>query len=81
MVTRSDLVPWVRGAIIAHGGSATISEVAKHIWDNHENELRRSGNLFYTWQYDMRWAALKLRKSGQLKSASVCEKGVWELSE
>lgn len=41
-------------------------DVAKHIWANHEDELKRSGDLFYSWQYDMRWAAQNLRGAGQL---------------
>lgn len=41
-------------------------EVAKAIWNKHEGELRSSGDLFGTWQHDMRWAADRLRKAGRL---------------
>jgi len=38
------------------------------------------GDLFYTWQYDMRWAATKLRRDGKLKAATRSPKGTWELT-
>ena len=64
MADKSDLKGWVVEALRAAGGSSSLIEVAKHIWDNHEDELRRSGDLFYKWQYDMRWAATVLRGEG-----------------
>ena len=62
MASRLDLQDWVVHALEAHGGKATIVQSAKHIWENHESELRASGDLFYTWQYDMRWACTRLRE-------------------
>jgi len=35
-------------------GETSIVRIAKHIWDCHEADLRASGDLFFTWQYDMR---------------------------
>ncbi|WP_438728710.1 hypothetical protein ACR9YC_00690 [Parasphingorhabdus sp. DH2-15] len=66
MVTRTDLKKWIIDGLAAHGGQATIPTIAKHIWDNHESELRQSGDLFYTWQYAMRWAGQNLQKEGKL---------------
>ena len=40
--------------------------IAKHIWDNHQADLQASGDLFYTWQYAMRWEAQKLQHEGKL---------------
>jgi hypothetical protein len=80
MASKEDLVTWVEDAIRANGGSARLLDVAKHIWANHESELRASGDLFYKWQYDMRWAANKLRRSGMMKSTDVSPNGVWELA-
>ncbi len=68
MADKSDLKTWVVDALEATGGTSTIVEVARHIWDHHEQELRRSGDLFFTWQYDMRWAATALRKEGKMGS-------------
>jgi hypothetical protein len=66
MATKADLQDWVVQAIRAHGGETSLVNVARHIWENHEAELKASGDLFYTWQYDMRWAATVLRKQGTL---------------
>lgn len=79
MATRDDLQDWVVEALKTLGGSGTIVQVAKHIWDNHNSELKVSGDLFYTWQYDMRWAATKLRNSNKLLPAEVSLKGEWRL--
>ncbi len=62
MAARKDFQKWVLSAIKAGGGSATILDVAKHIWKNHEKEIKSSENMFFKWQYDMRWAATVLRK-------------------
>jgi hypothetical protein len=48
MVKKNDLQGWVIEVLAAKGGSATLINVAKEIWDSHEDELRLSGDLFYT---------------------------------
>jgi len=50
----------------ASGGEARVPDIARHIWENHEHDLRASGDLFYTWQYAMRWAGQVLQKEGKL---------------
>lgn len=79
MATKIDLKNWVKEAIEDFDGKATIIEISRHIWNNHEVELRNSGDLFYTWQYDMRWGAYHLRKEGIIKSAELSPQGIWEL--
>lgn len=64
MRNKKILEDWVYKAIKANSGSATIVEVAKYIWSQYQTELANSGDLFFTWQYDMRWAAQNLRKAG-----------------
>lgn len=81
MATRHDLPDWLLDALRAQGGRASIVEVCKHIWRNHEDDLRSSGDLFYSWQYDIRWAATFLRKEGLMRDKDVSPRGVWELSE
>ena len=54
MATRQDLMDWVVDALRDSGGEASIVEIARYIWNHREDELRGSGNLFFTWQYDMR---------------------------
>lgn len=80
MASKNDLPAWVHDALKTHRGSAHLVEVAKHIWIHHEPELKASGNLLFTWQYDMRWAANKLRRDGRMKPVSDSPKGVWELA-
>ena len=80
MATRGDLPQWVLEAVRQQGGSATPVAVAKQIWADHEAELRASGDLFYTWQYDMRWAAQALRNRGQLGAKHGERTGTWDLA-
>jgi hypothetical protein len=66
MAQKSDLEHWVLNALRDLGGEAPLVRVAEHIWSNHESELKQSGDLLYTWQYDMRWAAQRLKDRGIL---------------
>jgi len=79
MSTREDLQDWVVQALESFGGAGTIVQVAKNIWENHNKELQLSGDLFYTWQYDMRWAATKLRNNDIILPAEISQKGQWRL--
>jgi hypothetical protein len=80
MAQKEDLQEWVLEALKAHNGSASIIQISKFIWENHEKELRQSGNLFYTWQYDVRWAAKDLRDQKLIRPAEQSPKGIWELT-
>jgi hypothetical protein len=77
---KSDLKAWVVEALHAQGGRAHLIDVAKYIWNEYKEELERSGDLFYTWQYDMRWAATALRKRGVMKPSVMSPSGKWELT-
>lgn len=66
MAHRNDLPDWIVEALRGLGGAGTIVEISRAVWDRHEDDLRESGDLFYTWQYDLRWAGLKLRKADVL---------------
>lgn len=79
MATRADLVMWLQEALRAHGGRATIVEVCRYVWERYETILRDSGDLFYTRQYDIRWAATSLRRRGIMRAASQSRNGTWEL--
>ena len=79
MAKREDLSDWLMNALKANGGSATIIDVCKYVWDSFGEELGSSGDLFYTWQYDIRWAATQLRKQGVMRAANISPKGIWEL--
>ncbi len=80
MATRQDLADWLTDALRDHEGQASIIDVCKHVWRKHEQDLKNSGDLFYTWQYDIRWAAMRLRKAGVMRDETVSPKEVWELN-
>jgi hypothetical protein len=69
MATRHDLDEWVLQAIAALGGSGTILDVCRWIWESKRNDLETSGDLLYTWQYDVRWAIKRLRLRKKLREA------------
>ena len=79
MATRADLPDWVLEALQELGGSAHAVDVARVVWCRHEIDLRASGDLFYTWQYDLRWAGTKLRKAGLLRGNERGER--WALAD
>lgn len=79
MAKREDLQNWVLDALRALGGSSNIVHVAKYLWEHHENDLRDSGDMFFTWQYDMRWACTKLRERKLVQPAEDSERGEWKL--
>ena len=61
-----------------NGGSMDIMGISKEIWKRHNHRLSMS-DLFYTWQYDFRWGATKLRKQNRMKGVAESPKGIWEL--
>jgi hypothetical protein len=75
MLNREALVPLVTDALQANGGSARIHQVGKYIWDNYRSELERSGDFFYKWQYELRWASDKLAHQGKIRKGPP--RGVW----
>jgi hypothetical protein len=79
VASKYDLADWLYNALKANNGKGTIVQLCKHIWINHEDDLLNSGDLFFTWQYDVRWAANELRRSGKMKPVDLSPKGVWEL--
>jgi len=81
VATRFDLESWLQRTLQGiPGRSANIVTICRSVWKEHENELRNSGDLFYTWQYDIRWAANRLRRQKILKPVETSPKGFWELT-
>ncbi len=66
MAKKSDLQDWILNALKDLGGEGNVAAIARHIWEHHESDLRASGDLFFTWQYDMRWQGQSLQKAGKL---------------
>ena len=59
MATKHDLRDWVLEAPTDLEGSGSVTDVSRVVWEHHEQELRASGDLFHTWQYDIRcWMPL-----------------------
>jgi hypothetical protein len=78
--SKHDLADWLYEALSDNSGRGTIVDVCRHIWKHHEAELRAAGDLFFTWQYDVRWAANELRSTGKMKPVDLSPRGVWELN-
>ena len=74
------MTDWVLNALKSLGGKATIVEVAKVVWKDNRPTIEKSGDMLYTWQYDLRWAADILRRQGHLRPTSHVDRGVWELA-
>jgi hypothetical protein len=81
VVGRDAFRVFVVEALRSLGGSGSVLDVTKHVWQVHEQDLRQSGDLFFTWQYDVRWAAQHLRNSGYMKAAGGNRRPPWELTE
>ncbi len=80
MATREDLEGWLINALTGLGGSGSIIDICKHIWEQHETDLKNSGNLLYTWQYDVRWTANRLRRKKIMRSVEESPPHVWQLA-
>jgi hypothetical protein len=79
--TRKDLCDWIVEALNELNGSAQIRQVREYIWKRHGEEITSSGNLHFTWNDDIMWAATQLRAKGLLKNAKATSKNVWALSQ
>ncbi len=78
MAVKRDLRDWIMQALSDLGGQGSVVDVCRHVWEHHEAELRASGDLFFTWQYDVRWAAQSLRDEGLLWPSNR-GRGPWAL--
>ncbi|MBA5238197.1 hypothetical protein H2Y54_16845 [Pectobacterium aroidearum] len=80
MVTRERMKQWIIACLQERNGCGWPREVSKYVWDNYESELKASGDILYTWQYDIRWAAQQLRYEGVLKPVNGRRDLPWELA-
>ena len=81
MADKAVMKEWVVEALEQLGGAGSIIEVCRVVWQRHEADLRASGDLFYTWQYDIRWAATKLRHDGLLAETAPKSRHPWRLAD
>ncbi len=70
MAVRDVLRDWLVEALESLGGSGSVLEVSQEVWRLHQREIESTGDLLYSWQYDLRWAATALRKTGVLAENS-----------
>jgi hypothetical protein len=80
MITRKNFEEWVLDALKAHNGSASVVQVARYVWQKYIPQLQPTDDLFYTWQYDVRWAAYTLRRQKRMKAAKLSPKGIWQIA-
>ena len=87
-MTRKELPDLLYKTLKELGGSANMMDVFRKFWNEHKDKLKETDDIFYTWNYDIRWAATQLRKQGKMKPAAVQEntygydmspKGIWEI--
>ena len=81
MIARYAFRGFVVEALRSLGGSGSVLDVTKYVWQVHEQDLRQSGDLFYTWQYDVRWAAQFLRNNGYMRPVNGDRRAPWALTE
>lgn len=77
---REIMTDWVEQALRELGGSATILQICKHVWQSHEHDIRNEGDLIFEWQYEIRWAGDLLRRDGVIRPADGSKRGIWELA-
>lgn len=87
-MTRNELPKILCEILKGFGGRAKMMDVFKEFWRLYGNKMSPSEDIFYTWNYDIRWAATKLRKNGIMRQAKeqentygqdISSKGIWEL--
>lgn len=71
---------WIIEALEALGGAGKLLEVCREVWRRHQADLEAAGDLLYTWQYDIRWAATTLRHDSVLIPADEQVEGRWQLA-
>ena len=79
IISKKDLQNIVKETLIILNGKSNITEISKYIWKKYNYKLLMSGDIFYTWQYDIRWSGIVLKKLGIMKKDS--KRGIWELSD
>lgn len=77
-LSRHDFKPWILESLTFHGGSAEIFQISRFIWDNYHHLISEDKKILYTWQYEIRWAALSLRNDGLIELGKI-RRGVWSL--
>lgn len=88
-MVRNDLPDLLYKTIQSLGGKASMMDIFREFWKFYASKLDPAEDMFYTWNYDIRWAATELRNNGRMKPAHSKEnpgelvdespKGIWEI--
>jgi len=87
---KKDLPDLLYNTIKSLKGRSSMMAIFREFWRTHASKLKDEDELFYTWNYDIRWAATQLRKEGRMKPACSQEnphgletspKGIWEINQ
>lgn len=88
MIRRNDLPNLLKKVLLNLGGRADMMSIFKEFYRLYGNQLSPDEELFYTWNYDIRWAATRLRKRDEMEPArkkenthgdNIAPKGIWAL--
>ena len=79
-IIKQDLDTFVLEALRDCGGSAKIADICKYVWEKHNDRLEDSGDIFYTWQYEIRWAGQRLAKAGRIVKGNP-QRGYWSIKK
>ena len=89
-IEKKDLPKILYSILTDLGGSANMLTVFKEFYRVYGPQIKEDNPLFYTWNYDIRWAATTLRKQGIMAPAKknenshgedITAKGIWALKE
>jgi hypothetical protein len=80
IIKRKDLTEILEEALVSLGGEGRIVEICEYIWSKYNNDLLSSGDIFYTWQYDLRMSAKEtLKAEGKVITIKEGNKSIWKL--
>ena len=60
-------------------GPTLILDVSKYIWNKYEDDIRKSDEMLYKWQYKLRWAATMLHQKGTITMDKKGTYGLWAI--
>ena len=88
MIKRSDLPGLLHIILLDLGGRAEMMTIFKEFYNKYGKLFTEDNPLFYTWNYDIRWAATALRRDGIMAPAkttinaqdNIISKGIWSLT-
>ena len=79
IISKNDLPILLEEVLKEMDGNGYILDISKKFWIKYKDNITPNNNLFYTWHYDIRWAATELRKNNIMVRPDL-EKGLWTLA-